>query len=137
MTATAFLSGRRTGRTTKAAEWARETGGVIVCANIQQAKFIEKHHGVKAMSWQSFCQPGKQQAWIPDTTLVEDMAFRLEKAETKVAELERTIAWLRKAEFKNLYKPHPSSPVFIMAAEVGQHLASSPPPEWKTPHDNS
>jgi hypothetical protein len=52
-------------------------------------------------------------------------------------EQERTIAWLRKAEFKKLYKPHPSSPIFIMAEEVGQHLASSPPPEWKTPHDNS
>jgi hypothetical protein len=46
-------------------------------------------------------------------------------------EQERTIAWLRRAKFKNIYKPHPSSPVFIMAAEVEQHLASSPPEGWK------
>jgi hypothetical protein len=51
--------------------------------------------------------------------------------QAKVAELERLVAWLRRAEFKNLYKPHPSSPVFIMAEEVGQHLASSPPEGWK------
>jgi hypothetical protein len=67
----------------------------------------------------------------------EKIEKRARTAEAKVAELERQLAWLRRAEFKNLYKPHPSSPVFIMAEEVGQHLASSPPPEWKTPHDNS
>jgi hypothetical protein len=66
-----------------------------------------------------------------------DLERRARTAEAKVAELERLVAWLRRAEFHKLYQPHLNSPVFITAEEVEQHLASSPTPEWKTPHDNS
>jgi hypothetical protein len=83
------------------------------------------------------CDYENDRRFVVDYDLHQSMEVRARTAEAKVEELERLVAWLRRAEFKNLYKPHPSSPVFIMAEEVEQHLASSPPPEWKTPSDNS
>jgi hypothetical protein len=60
---------------------------------------------------------------------------RSRTAEAKVTELERQLAWLRGADFSSV-ETYDAGEVYA-AKDVDAHLASSPPPEWKTPHDNS
>ena len=54
---------------------------------------------------------------------------RTDTAEARIAELERTIAWLRSGGHNRFNHTVDG----IRPESVSAHLASSPPPEWKTP----
>jgi hypothetical protein len=77
-------SGRKSGRTTALAEWAKKNNGIIVCATAAQAEEIGKTHGVRAMTLFKLIQDGVTKPWIPDTTAFEAIAAEKEKAAVEV-----------------------------------------------------